>query len=425
VNAAAGAGGAPVVVVHPIHQHAYETVVAAQEAGLLGCFWTALYDTRRGLTDPRLWSRLPGRLRQPLYGRLRLRSHPELDPSGVATLARYHATAAAALAAPQPLRRLLKGRLDRWATRRFDHAVARRLDRAGPPRLVHAFEGGCVEVLRAAKRVGAATVLDVPSAHEYHLRAVREEGGVVAPWCPVRQIHAERALADHLFAPSDNVVACLLEHGVPAERIVKVPYGADPDRFVPGGRRDGPFRVLFVGQIGLRKGVRYLLEAWRRLALRDAELVLAGPADDDGLELLRRHAGRHRWLGPVPRHEVERAFRGADVFAFPSLAEGSALVTYEAMASGLAVVTTPESGSVVRDGVDGFVVAARDPHALAERLALLARDRDLARQMGTRARERIQRGYTWRHYRWRVAGAYAAIQRGGRPEPARAGADRA
>jgi len=88
------------------------------------------------------------------------------------------------------------------------------------------------------------------------------------------------------------------------------------------------------------------------------------------------------------------AYQQADIFVFPSIEEGSALVTDEAMACGLPVVTTPNAGSVVRDGVEGFIVSIRDPDALAERIDQLRSDADLRREMGYAARTRATQ-FTW------------------------------
>jgi alpha-maltose-1-phosphate synthase len=207
------------------------------------------------------------------------------------------------------------------------------------------------------------------------------------------------------------VAACLEGAGVPADRILRLPYGVDPDLFrpAPAARPDRPFRALFVGQIGNRKGVRYLLEAWRRLALPDAELLLIGTPGRAGRQLLAEYRDGCRWLGGLPASELSRWYQSSDVFVFPSLAEGSARVTYEAMASGLPLVVTPNSGSVVRDGIDGFVVPARDVDSLCERLRQLHADADARREMGARGRDLIERRYTWRHYHRRLAAAYRAL----------------
>ena len=249
--------------------------------------------------------------------------------------------------------------------RRFDAFVASALRRR-PPALVHAFEGAALSTFAAARAAGSVTVLDCASAHERFV-AVRRAAGDRRRHATER-IRAERRLADRLLAPSEQVVQCLLEDGVPAERIVRLPYGADPQPSTGHDRSSTPFRVLFAGTIETRKGVEELLVAWRRAALPEAELVLVGPPGQGATELLRELPSGARWQGGVPHSEMLEWYRGCDVFVFPSRAEGSARVTYEAMAAGLPSVVSAESGSVVRDGRDGFVIPAGDPALLAARL---------------------------------------------------------
>jgi glycosyltransferase involved in cell wall biosynthesis len=400
-----------VLIGHPVHQHAYETAVAAQNGGHLRYFATGLYDTAHGLADPRLRAWLPASTGRSIESDLRRRRHPELDPARVLTIARYHLFAAGfrrSLGQLSPLRRV---DLDAWAHRRFDRELGRRL--AGLPGidLVHAFEGTALATLRAAKRAGKKTVLDVPSAHERFMEVVGQ---------PARpQILRERLLADVLLAPSDYVVACLLGAGVPEGRILKVPYGVDPATFrrEAGVRADDLFRAVFVGRIGRRKGVPHLLEAWRRLALPRAELLLVGEVERDGQESLRRHAGLYRFVGPHPRHEVHRFFQQSDVFVFPSMAEGSARVTYEALACELPLVTTPNSGSVIRDGIEGFLVDPDDVDGLCDRIRFLYDHPGVRRSMGAHGRDLIQRSYTWCHYRERIGRLYTAILDGRDPRP--------
>jgi len=138
----------------------------------------------------------------------------------------------------------------------------------------------------------------------------------------------------------------------------------------------------------LRKGVPYLLEALRALdrpAQIQAKLV-------GSVALQRQPLSRYeRWceiVGSVSRQEILNAYQWADVLVLPSLCEGSATVTYEAMACGLPIVTTPSSGSLVRDGIEGFVIKARDTEKLRSRLALLCDDFELRLQMSAAAIER-------------------------------------
>jgi glycosyltransferase involved in cell wall biosynthesis len=102
-------------------------------------------------------------------------------------------------------------------------------------------------------------------------------------------------------------------------------------------------------------------------------------------ELLRAHVSL---LGAVPRSEIHQQFAWADVFLLPSICEGSATVCYEALSYGLPVITTPNTGSVVRDGLDGFVVPIRNVESIIEKLERLDSDRDFLAFMSSNARQR-------------------------------------
>jgi glycosyltransferase involved in cell wall biosynthesis len=138
---------------------------------------------------------------------------------------------------------------------------------------------------------------------------------------------------------------------------------------------------LVAGAVGLRKGAPYVLRA-AQLTKGIARFRWVGPVG-----LLENAAAEMRkyvdLVGAVPRPKMAEHYIGADVFLLPSICEGSATVCYEALAAGLPVITTPNAGSVVRDGIDGFIVPIRDPEAIAEKLELLARDRELLAWMSS------------------------------------------
>ncbi len=163
-------------------------------------------------------------------------------------------------------------------------------------------------------------------------------------------------------------------------------------------------RILFVGTVGLRKGSHYLAAATRELRSRKVpcEVRVAGP-------VLSRLARAQifegpRYLGQVPRAKVREEFLRADVFVLPTLSDGSALVHLEALACGVPVITTPNCGSIVRDGIDGFLVPIRDVKALTEKIELLVTDRRLRKRMSENARARA-REYSWDRYKERLLGA--------------------
>jgi glycosyltransferase involved in cell wall biosynthesis len=412
---------ASVLISQPVHQHAYEAAVAAQEAGLLRYFMTGLYYTGRGITSRRLRGWMLGPWGSKVERELRRRWHPELLPEHVVTLPYYHLLA---LTCQRTLGRLVSADLDTWAHQRFDIAVGARLRSLSGVRVVHAFEGTAEATLRSAKRLGIVTMLDVASAHEFLLAACAPNGNAVANKLSAR-VRSERELADYLLAPSEYAIRCLVEHGVPAHKIIKLPYGVDVERFQPTEKpaAEERFRVLFVGRLGVGKGVQYLLEAWRRLSLPRAELVLAGPLDRTGEDILRRHSDSFRWVGSIPKQEIHRWYADSDVFVFPSLSEGWPLVVGEAMATGLPVVATSVSGILVRHGVDGLVVPPADVDALCGAIQFLYDHPTERQQMGAAARDLVQRAYTWQQYRRRLRLVYEALLAGHSPIAAAVGSN--
>ncbi len=183
-----------------------------------------------------------------------------------------------------------------------------------------------------------------------------------------------------------------------------MPYAVDASRFA-GWRRawDGarPLRVLFVGGVSLGKGPQYLFKALERLDTRKISARMVGPVII--AEPYRtRLQERVELTGRRPRDEVRRHYEWADLFVFPSICEGSATVNYEALAAGLPVITTPNAGSVVRDGVEGFIVPIRDAAALAAKIEQLATNPSLLAHMAQKARERAAE-FSWEKYGERLA----------------------
>ena len=129
--------------------------------------------------------------------------------------------------------------------------------------------------------------------------------------------------------------------------------------------------------------MKYLLDAYAKVRGADTELILCGPPPAD-LSPLKPHAGRVTLTGRVDRAEVVRQMRAADVLVLPSVFEGFGLVIPEAMACGLPVIASTHScgPEVIREGVDGFVLAPDDVDGLATKLADLMSRPDPRRGAG-------------------------------------------
>ena len=225
---------------------------------------------------------------------------------------------------------------------------------------------------------------------------------------------AEYQAADAIAVPTTYAARTFTERGVPLGKLIVNPYGVDPDRFSAPPRTTGAPRrprVLFVGQVGVRKGIVTLLRAFSNLT-RDAELHVVGPIEPAIEEVLRHEPTENVvFTGPLSGSRLIQAYASAHIFCLPSIEEGFALVLLEAMAMGLPVVTTNVSGGeeLVRPGVDGYLVPASDPEALAERLAWLIADGERRRAMGHAARRRVDECFRWDHYGDRAMTAYRRL----------------
>lgn len=287
----------------------------------------------------------------------------------------------------------------------------------GRANAVHLFNGAALEILRRAKQFSMQTVLEQTSApvaveeallQDEHQRWPGWEFGEALPedWQPMAERERDEwNLADTIICGSQFVRDGVRDQNGPAQRCVVVPYGmsshfVEPKRERP---RRSRLRVLFVGAIRLQKGIQYLYEAAKQLRKEDVEFRAVGP-----IRLEDAAAGELRSLleltGPIPRSTIHRHYQWADVFVLPSISEGSAGVCYEALAAGLPVITTPNAGSVVRDGADGYIVPIRCAESLAQRIMTLASDRELLDRLSRSAGERA-REFTWDHYARRLLAA--------------------
>ena len=225
---------------------------------------------------------------------------------------------------------------------------------------------------------------------------------------------AEYEIADRICVPNSFVAKTFEHYGVPAKKLAINPYGVDVEFWRPEKQPatvpEGKFTVIFAGQFMLRKGAFYLLEAWRQAELRDAELWIVGPVLDEARPVLSDLPGNVRVLGGKTHTELLTLYRNCDVYILPSLEEGMARSILEAMAAGLPVIVTEETGvaDIVRHGEDGWIVAAKSSDAIRAALQEAATDRTLTKTRGNAARQRVQ-PYTWKAYGQRAASFLESI----------------
>lgn len=399
------------LLTHPAGNQNVRAVLAATErAGLLARFATTVA-AFEGDTPSRL---LPGALRREWQRRrfdiapAKVLKHPARELARMlAAKAGWHGAVRheAGFASPDAV------------FQDFDRFVAARLPalaRSQGLTAVYAYEDSALHTFRAARALGLRCIYDLPIAYwEAGRRLMQEEaqrlpewaatlgGGVTDSAAKLERKTEELALADMVVAPSDFVLDSLPASATRQQRVL-TPFGSPPSNIdessfeVPEANR--PLRVLFAGSMGQRKGLADLFAAMRLLAGQPIELVVLGSLQESP-EFYRRQCEGFRHEKGRPHAQVLELMRSCDVFCLPSIVEGRALVTQEAMSQGLPVVITPNTGGadLVIEGQTGFLVPIRSPEKIAEKLAWFNDNRRELPAMKAAAM-RHAAGYTWQHY---------------------------
>ena len=285
--------------------------------------------------------------------------------------------------------------------------------------VVQSTMGFATEPFDRAEASGALKVVDCTNSHPttYYGNWQRECDW----WCPgeslpvprwmFARMNRELARADLILCPSTFVKDSMVLNGVPVEKCLVNPFGADVSLFTP--REDVPARPRFicVGTVGLRKGHQYLFRAFERVKrqLPEAELLCVGDLKGDFRHEWPKWRSLVTYRPLIPLAEVAKLLRSSTAFVLPSQEEGFARSIVEAMAAGLPIIASHESGAttLVRDGVEGFIVRGQDPRHIAGAMLRVAQDSELGRTMGAAAHARGAVRNTWQDYGDRLLEAYA------------------
>jgi glycosyltransferase involved in cell wall biosynthesis len=240
--------------------------------------------------------------------------------------------------------------------------------------------------------------------HDY--AGLTHEAEIAASEQELVQWEQESNLADHILCASAFTRRSLESSGIPAHKISVIPYGVNSEIFQFGRPSvDEPMKALYVGQKVARKGLRMLLRVWQQLQPANARLVLAGGHVRDesvlqGFEQLYTETPR------IGTGNLVRLFQDADVFVLPSLAEGFGHVYLEALACGVPIICTENTGGadIIRHGESGWILPAGDPAALADCLSWAFSHRRQVREMREAARA-VAEKYSWDRFREEIRGA--------------------
>ncbi len=302
----------------------------------------------------------------------------------------------------------------------YDYLVSKKIRRIDNFDIFHGWSLSCLRSLKAAKSKGAVTIVERPNSHiltqkyilesEYKAKGINREA---IERIEIERNLAEYGLADYIIVPSEFARKSFEKQQVDMNKVKVLPYGFDDEIFKPKPKRNKKFRVLFVGHVSLRKGLPYLLEVWKKLKLKNAELVLVGKVFAEMKTILRKAIAGDSGIivkEYVPYRRMPEEYNNSDLFVLPSVEDGFGLVILEAMGCGIPVIITDNTAGIdiVSDGVEGFVVPVRDSNVLAERIESLYRDGEKRASMGMSAAKKSG-GFTWKRYGERLANIYSQI----------------
>jgi glycosyltransferase involved in cell wall biosynthesis len=293
----------------------------------------------------------------------------------------------------------------------LDRAVAAEVEKNENCKLVYAYEDCAIATFAAAERRRIPRVYDLPIGYwRVGQRIFLEESEREPEWTPTltgaRDSHEKLARKDEEARLATRVVVAstftksTLTQATHQRPVTVIPYGAPPAATGEIANGGAKLKILFAGSLGQRKGLSYALRAVELIGERNCELTLLGRKAADGCRPLDQAVRDHRWLPSLSHERVLLEMRQHDVLIFPSLFEGFGLAITEAMSQGTPVITTAHTAGpdIIDDGVDGFIVPIRSPEAIAEKLELLARDRERLRAMKISARKKAQM-HPWENYR--------------------------
>ena len=255
-----------------------------------------------------------------------------------------------------------------------------------------AYDTGALEAFEWLKNGSTRCVLGQMDPSRVEVKLVREEEKRWPGWQPqatdvpeeyFRRREREWELADEILVNSEFTKRALIEQGVNMEKIVIIPLCYEKDHREEVAFRmptnNAPLRVLWLGQVILRKGIQYLIEAARLLGREKIHFDVVGPIGIS-TDAVASAPSNMTFHGRASRNQVGFWYRNADLFVLPTISDGFGLTQLEAMAHGLPVIATTNCGDVVSHEIDGMIVQSRNAIELARAICRYRLEPQLLRE---------------------------------------------
>tara|TARA_A100001015_G_scaffold26263_1_gene29480 strand:+ start:1933 stop:3099 length:1167 start_codon:yes stop_codon:yes gene_type:complete len=223
----------------------------------------------------------------------------------------------------------------------------------------------------------------------------------------------EYDLADYIFVPSKFSKKTFIENGVNESKILKVPYGTDLNEFNRTDNDPKDFTIISVGQISVRKGSIYLLKAFEDLNLDNSKLILVGNIENDLKDHLEPFLSNPNIIfkSHVKQSKLSDLYNNSHLFVTTSLEEGLAMVQPQAMACGLPIICTTNSGGaeIVDEGTNGFICPIRNVDYLKNKISFFYYNRDKLKNFSENSYKKAREYLSWDNYSQKVYEEYKKL----------------
>ena len=278
------------------------------------------------------------------------------------------------------------------------------------------------ETFIKAKKFNCIKILERGSTHiEYQKKILNDEFNKLnlKPYLPsnklIQKELEEYELADYIVVPSEFARKTFIEYGINENKIIKIPYGVDLNEFKPldiSRIKGDKFRIICTGTLSVRKGSHILINAFNQLSLKNAELIFVGPIENNFKKILKNFKNLQNIIF-VPKQKQEKLihyYNNSDIFVLCSLEEGLSMVQAQAMACGLPVICTENTGGseIIDDGINGFIIPAQNTDILKQKIIELYNDNEKLEKFKKNAIKKSKK-ISWEIYGNKVIETYKMI----------------
>jgi glycosyltransferase involved in cell wall biosynthesis len=227
----------------------------------------------------------------------------------------------------------------------------------------------------------------------------------------------EYDLADYIFVPTEFVKQTFVDNGIDKNKIIKIPYGVNLDEFKQINNKDinyenknKIFRIIFVGNSSVRKGIIYLIKSFLELNLENSELLIVGGIDKDIKNIMDSYFKNKKikYFKPQKQNQLYKLYNQSNLFVTCSIEEGLAMVQLQAMSCGLPIICTINSGGeeIIDNNKDGYILPIRNTEELKKKILYLYNNRSICLEMGQKAQNKIKADFSWESYGKNVISTY-------------------